>query len=184
MPKKITSKPSEEELLAKQVAARNEQVERYVKFAIDLLDKQGKVVSSRVEQCHTRVIQWLTGFAHFSFHCESGMTSMGGNAVKIYYHPKAKEIPIDSAMPVLKVYWQPFGFNVSICDVNVFDEAVPWQTALNRAITDRKNILTAMKGAQQAEKRKAARADKTAIQGAELKKQAVRLGLLPRPPTF
>jgi len=184
MPRKIAAKPSEDELLTKQVAARGKLVERYVKFAISLLDKRGEVLSTRVEQCHTRVIQWLTGFAHFSFHCESGMTSMGGNVVKIYYHPKAKEIPVDGARPVLKVYWQPFGFDVSICEVNLFDEAAAWQTALNRVIPKKKDILTAMKRAEQAETRKATQAAKDAQKGAELKKLAVRLRLLPGSPTF
>ncbi len=127
--------------LIRQIDARKRLIERYAEFVIDILDIHGQETDRRVGSCHTRIEEWFTGFAHFSFASVYGMTDMGGNEIKVFYHPDKDEIENNSLSPVLEVYWQSHGFDINECQVKKFDAGIPWQKAFDRAIRNKNQIL-------------------------------------------
>lgn len=169
--KKVKKPPTKSELLA-----RKSKVKRYIKFAEKIIRERGRVYERREESCYTKVKSWLSGFAHFSFHGSYGESSMGGSTVKIFYHPNDDIIDKPASNPVMIVRWHSAEFNIESCHVEVFSDSPEWQTAINIAIKQKKEVIAEIEQAIEDKKDKAAAKERRKKEESLFTAEAERLG--------
>jgi hypothetical protein len=114
----------------------------------EILKDSGGYVRNVVCQAHNVV--------GFSFYSDTGQSMMGGNSVRIYYHPRKKYTDSHDDL-VLDIHW---GVQMEECELRVFREDLEWQ----------EKILEVMKNWEQLKKR-INRNAKTAHQRAHAEEQ-------------
>lgn len=141
-----------ERSLAARIAWRKEFITRVVKFVSQLVLDRGYVAKREEGSSNIHSVQRLTNFAGFSFLCDWGQTMMGGNTVKVWYHPGEKMDEAPRSEPgieylMLDVSDQGGSFNGKECTVNRFVDKHAWQSALGRLIKNKGQIIAAEKRA-------------------------------------
>jgi len=106
---------------------------QFVKNAIDFIrfsvDEQGTLVSRTISFSHTHTIRALHNFHNFSFLVDIGQTMLGGNEIKVWYHPGVQYEK--KLTPVLSVWWQS---DIEKCRLDTFDPDQRWQGVLLKII--------------------------------------------------
>lgn len=106
--------------LAEDLVMRMSFFQKIIEYARSLLPRKEK---------------WLLNFNDFSFYLESGQTLVGGNQVKVWYHPG--EEYREELTPVLSLWWQAA---IETGTLDSFDKDVVWQRVILRLIKHRTGL--------------------------------------------
>lgn len=168
--------------LAKKIQTRKKFLNRVVVEIIDLVSKQGVIISETEHSCHTHVVSELRNFGHFSFHTSLDQTMFGGNRVKAWYHPRRnfREGGLDSAWdkewtPVLNVYFQVD----DNYEIEIFNNNVNWQRALLRVFNNKEKIADQIKKTRSKTLQKSKKQTQADMEKSKLIEDAKKLGIIP-----
>jgi hypothetical protein len=121
-----------------------------INFAKFITTEQGKLLKRTAGFGYINTIRELYNFEDFSFYMDLCQTTMGGNELKIWYHPSKqyeKEL-----VPVLDVWWQLEVSNNT--KAKRFESNRKWQNEFLRAIKRQKDKeFIAKQAAEYAKKR-------------------------------
>ncbi len=171
----MSNDSSETKRLSAKIKARKEFLKMATEFSLTITRKLGEEVLYRQESCYTNIVRQLIGFAHFSFLTDTGQTMMGGDTVKIWYHPKSGEVDFKRSRPVLDIDWWA-GVDED-CKINLFDEDRRWQTALRRVVKNAEKIEAKMREVKKNLKKQRLEKEKKRRQAAAIREEAHRLRL-------
>ena len=161
--------------IAAKISARKKILRQFLYFAIPLVQKHGKLISRDVSSGHTNIERKLSNFHHFTFILDTGMTEMGGNHIKVFYHPNRESESAGDL--VLQVYWQAHSFDTDECRVDFFRDDGIWQPALLWVAKNKDRIISGE--LKEKERKASARAlslkEQQAIE--RLREEAKRLGV-------
>ena len=132
--------------LTERIRERKELLTRIIDFVDAIVLERGKMMHRTQGSSNIHTIRQLIGFGDFSFLVDRGQTMMGGNSVKVWYHPDDETTPGLDGPPVLHVYFQVPRFNPDECKVKVFDTKIDWQSALNHTIEHQGEIAAQIDG--------------------------------------
>ena len=124
--------------LAKQVAERQEFIEKTIHFVNSVVAELGTVLYRKVYGWHTETKIELRGLAGFSFYTEGVYSLFGGQMTKVWYHHGSEHT---TSGPVLEVEW----WNITRCEVKRFDPSVQWQRVMQQLIEDKNGIVARFK---------------------------------------
>lgn len=115
----------EEEMQYKENLARLMFLNNVINFAKLITNEHGKLVKCKVHFGYIHTIRERHNFEGFSFRLETGQSWMGGNEIKIWYHPgnrwEAKLVP------VLDAWWQ---LAIDQCRPTICDPDQQWRREL------------------------------------------------------
>lgn len=113
----------EKEKLARETAENIAFLLWVVEFTELITKKHGKLLESGNNGSpNGRIARECCNFHNFSFRLEMGQSMMGGNVLKVWYHPEGPYHKKKSAL-VLDAWWQ---FDTDNCDMLVFNPKEPW----------------------------------------------------------
>lgn len=172
---------SEIDSIKAKILAREKFLDKVVKFAIFILDKEGECLKNVTYSSHTNIIERLLNFEGFSFHGDFGQGMMGGNDIRIWHHLGqdffvGENVIPDVNQPVLHVRYSGT-FETNKCQVKVFDEGLEWQEALLELIRNKNKVLTAIKRKESRETALARAASEKQRELNKPKEQARNLGI-------
>ena len=126
-----------EEKVRRQSDAKTLFLKAVINFAKLVTKEKGKLLEHTAGFGYVHTVRELYNLGVFSFYLDLCQTTMGGNEIKIWYHPSGqyeKELT-----PVLDIWWQ---LEVSNAKVTAFDSNRKWQNEFLRAVKRRKDIET------------------------------------------
>ena len=141
--------------LAEAVAGRVEFLKKVIEFALSIVRERGVQLEHTVHSFHTNTVSELRDFGDFSFHTDTGHSEMGGNRLRVWYHPNH----LTGRLLVLNVYWQ---CGIAECSPDSFNSDPAWQEEILKVIRCRKSIAKKIDRAiKTAAGKSAARAEET-----------------------
>lgn len=139
---------TEEEKGQRQSEAKAMFLKSVINFVKLITTEQGKLLEHTAGFGYIHTVRELYNFDGFSFYIDLCQTTMGGNELKVWYHP-SKRYEKEFA-PVLDMWWQ---FEVSTAKVMPFEASRKWKNEILRAIKRRKDIeIQAKQAAEYAKK--------------------------------
>ena len=116
--------------LAQRVLNRQKFLERVIKFVEGITVKRGKRTYHQVESYHTVNTWELYNFGGFSFYIHGSFSMMGGDEIKVWYHPGQKRP--QAGKPTLHIrYW-----DIAKLEVEEIDQSLKWQTAIRKLMRE------------------------------------------------
>lgn len=127
--------------IAAAVAARIAFLKKVTDFAMMIARERGEMLKNSVHRFHTHSIHRLPDFGDFTFYTDLGHSEMGGNQVKIWYHPGRKYADYAKGgfeqNIALDISW---GINVEEPTHMVFSDNPDWQREIPKVIRCWKSI--------------------------------------------
>lgn len=133
-----------DEELARKVDSRRQFLLRVVRWIEKAVPKRGRLLKREVGSSNTNSVYLLRDFGDFSLLYNTGQTMMGGNSVKVWYHPDSCEVDIEKTNPTLALYYQT---DPNDCEVSFYDAKTSWEDLLTH-VMEHENEIAAKATAQ------------------------------------
>lgn len=122
--------------LKERVAARTAFITQAANFIMEIVEKHGRVTEHYAGSCHTKVTRVVDDLQGFSFIFRTGLSMMGGSEILVrrcFCIGGA-----ESGMVVVFAFsWNSqVKFDLSECQVRIFEKEEDWQEALRRMFED------------------------------------------------
>ncbi len=139
-------------VLENKIAKRRKFLNEVFDRITNLVSKEGEQLSYSEHSCHTNVVAELKNFGNFTFTTNLDQSMIGGDTIRVYYHPgrKFQEGGTDAAHdkgldPVLAVDVDGRG----IYTVRIFDEQRNWQKKLLHLLKNSNKIAKGIRKAKE-----------------------------------
>jgi hypothetical protein len=97
--------------------------------------ERGTLISRTVGLGFINTVYGLLDFENFSFYIDRQQSMVGGNDLKVWYHPGMRFN--QNLVPVVDMWWQ---LEISSAKVSMFDAGKKWQAEFFKAIKRRNDI--------------------------------------------
>lgn len=119
-----------------EVIIRMQLVKAVTDFVRTIIDERGTLLHRTNGFGYLHMIRELHNHDKFSFYANTNQTILGGNAVKVWYHPGGRYEK--GLIPVLDVWWP---MNVEECKITKLDPNPEWKRDIRKVIERRRNLL-------------------------------------------
>lgn len=120
---------NEESREYRQHVTRTNFLQTVIDFVRLIAGKSGKLLERTAGSGYVHTVHEIYNFENFSFIVDTNQSMIGGNSVKIWYHP---DKPYEQELaPVLNMWWQ---LEVNSAKVLVFESNRKWQNEILKAV--------------------------------------------------
>lgn len=128
-----------------EVIVRMQLVKTVTDFVRTIIGERGILLHCTNGFGYLHMIRELHNHDKFSFYADTNQTILGGNAVKVWYHPGSRYEK--GLIPVLDVWWP---MEVEECKITKLDPNPEWKRDIRKVIERRRNSLAKIKRAKAA----------------------------------
>lgn len=93
-------------------------------FAELIVSRYGEIISSTGDG-HSHMVSELLNFKDFSFHIDMGQKKVGGNSIKVWYHPGG--LYKKDLVPVFDIWWRT---DITKCKLRTFSQDGQWHSQI------------------------------------------------------